>query len=80
MYAPPPLGYAWIVCRYEKTTIARSVAMSEADRRGERERRRAADDQHAQDFFGRVRDRRQRVGREHREARDPGQPFVMREV
>ena len=30
MYAPPPLGYAWMVWRYEKTTIARIEAITTA--------------------------------------------------
>ena len=46
----------------------------------EAERRRRRRDQHAQDFFGGVRDRRQRIGRQHREAGDPREPFVMREM
>ena len=28
MYAPPPVGYAWIVWRYENATIARSAPMT----------------------------------------------------
>ena len=28
MYAPPPVGYAWIVCRYENATMASSAAMT----------------------------------------------------
>ena len=28
MYAPPPVGYAKIVCRYEKATISSSSAMT----------------------------------------------------
>ena len=45
-----------------------------------RERRGADENQHAQDFFGRVGDRRERVGRQHGQARDPGEPLVMREM
>ena len=34
MYAPPPVGYAWIVCRYENATIAEERRDDEADRNG----------------------------------------------
>src|SRR5947208_525578 len=44
------------------------------------ERGDAHQDEHAQNFFGRVRDRRQRVGRQDREAREPGEALVMREM
>ena len=54
--------------------------MTKRDRAGEAQRRRAGEDQDAQDFLGRVGDRRQRVGRQHGEAGDPRQALVMREV
>ena len=44
------------------------------------ERLRAGDDQRGDDEVGRVGDRRQRVGRQHREAGDARQALVMREV
>ena len=44
------------------------------------ERRAPADEQHAQDLFGRVGHRRQRVGRQHRQPGDAGEPLVMREM
>src|SRR6266851_2553560 len=40
----------------------------------------ADENQDAQNLFGGVRDRRQRVGREHRQAGGARQPFVMREM
>ena len=40
----------------------------------------AADRQHAQDLFGRVGDRRQRIGRQHGETGDPGEPLVVGEM
>ena len=51
-----------------------------ANRRDEPEGGDATDEQHAKDFFGRVRDRRERIGREHRQPRHPRQPFVVRMV
>ena len=52
----------------------------ERDRAREAERRGADEHQHAEDFLGRVRDRRQRVGRQHGQPGDAGEPFVVREV
>ena len=46
----------------------------------EAERADADEDQDAQDLLGRVRDRGQRVGRQHRQPGEPRQSFVMREV
>ena len=77
MYAPPPLGYAWSVWRYEKTTIARIDAMIDGDGARERQRAHVDEDQDPQNLFGRVRDRRQRIGRQHGEAGDAGETFVM---
>ena len=50
--------------------MARIVAMTKAIGRRQAERADAHEDQHAQDFLGRVRDRRQRVRRQHRETRE----------
>ena len=54
--------------------------MTQADRHGVDERADAGDDQRAQDEVGGVGDRRQRVGRQHGQAGDAGQPLVMREM
>jgi hypothetical protein len=80
MQAPPPDGYAWIAWRHENATSAREDRDRPADRPGEAQRREAADDEDAQDFFRGVGDRRQGVGRQHRETGHAGQPFVMREM
>ena len=52
----------------------------ECDRARERERRGAREHQHPQVLLGRVHNRRERVGRQHGQARDPGEPFVVREM
>ena len=80
MYAPPPFGYAWIVCRYENTTIASIDAMTTPIGVASAQRRDAADHQDAQDLFGRVCHRRQRVRGEHGQTGDPGKPLVVRKV
>ena len=48
-----------------------------ADRRGQAQGGDTADQQHAEDFLGRVGDRRERVRREHRQTRHTGQALVM---
>jgi len=40
----------------------------------------ACDEESGQDEVGRIRDRRERVGREDGETRDAGQTLVMRQV
>ena len=52
----------------------------ERDRAGRAKRRGAGQHQHAQDFFGGVGHRRERVGREDREADWPRQPLVVGEL
>src|SRR5207247_5668794 len=52
----------------------------EGNRRGQTQRAGADEHHHAQNFFGRVGDRRQRIRREDRETGDARQPFVMSEV
>ena len=52
----------------------------EADRHRVDERAHARDDERGQDEVGRVRDRRQRVGRQHGQARDTGQALVVRQM
>ena len=41
---------------------------------------RPGEHQHAEDFLGRIRDRRQRVGRQDSQAGEAREPFVVREV
>ena len=86
-------GCPWRRCRRRRRSDTRessggtrrrrppaSTAMTDADRRDEAERRDAADEQHAQNFLGRVGHRRERVGREHREPGHARQPFVVGEM
>ena len=54
--------------------MTNAIGLANAERRGPGEH------QHPEHFFGRVSDRRERVGRQHGQARDPGEPFVMREM
>ena len=66
-YAPPPLGNARQTWRYEIATTASITAIAAATWRLSEERRRAADDEHAQDLLGRVGGGRDRVGAEDRQ-------------
>ena len=77
MYAPPPFGYALTVCRYERTTIASSIEIATAIGPDEPRRPDARDQEDPEDLLARVRDRRQRVGREHRQGQDLGEQRVL---
>ena len=54
--------------------MTNAIGLANAKRTG------AGEDEDAQNLLGRVRDRGQRVRRQHGEAGDPGEPLVVGEV
>jgi hypothetical protein len=80
MYAPPPLGYAYTVWRYENTTMARMDAMMAAMGLANAERAHVDEDEHPQDLFGCVRHGRERIGGQDGQAGDAGETLVMGEM
>ena len=77
MYAPPAVGYALIVCRYDRirnaSTTSSAIVIGTTSANAATP---TAGIEHPQDLLGRVRRRREVVGCEHRERGRLAEPLV----